>query len=304
MQRIGFIGVGMMGHGMAENLLRKGYAVTALAHRNRKRVENLVLQGAIEAPTAKAVAEQSDIVIICVTGSPEVEAVVYGAEGVLEGCHPGLIVIDCTTSEPALTERLARDLDTRGVTIVDAPLARTPKEAAEGRLNTMVGAADDVFAKVRPILEAFCENVVHMGPVGSGHKTKLIYNFLTMGYSALIAEALSACAATDVNADKFYDVVSAGGANSGIFQLIVPAALKGDYTGLLFSLRNAEKDVRYYTRMTEAVPLTGSMGNAVHHALIQGLNLGFADGLIGSLIEAQAKLNGIVLDVDQQQAAE
>ena len=177
--------------------------------------------------------------------------------------------------------------------MVDAPLARTPIEAEEGRLNTMVGASDDAFAQVKPVLEAFCENIFHVGPTGSGHKTKLINNFLAMGHGALIAEALCACAATGVDIQKFYEVVTAGGANSGIFQLIVPKAMEGDYSGLKFSLSNAAKDLGYYTTMTENASLTGPLGGAVQHAFMQGLNLGFKEGYVGSLIEAQAKLNGV-----------
>ena len=179
---------------------------------------------------------------------------------------------------------------------MDAPLARTPAEAEAGRLNTMVGASDDDLARVRPLLETCCENIFHMGPVGAGHKTKLIYNFITMGYAALISEALCACAATAVDLKRFADVVSAGGANSGIFQLIAPRAIEsGDCSGLNFSLANAEKDLRYYNHMADTVPLSGNLGRAVQHALIQGLNLGYADGLVGDLLHVQERLNGVAI---------
>ncbi len=293
-KRIGFIGIGLMGHGMAKNLLEKGFSVTTAAHRNRAPLEDLLGRGATEAASYRAIAEQSDIVFICVTGAPEVEAVIYGDGGVLDGARPGLIVVDCSTSEPAMTARVNADLSAKGVAMADAPLARTPIEAEAGRLNTMVGASEETFATIEPALQTFCENIFHVGPVGAGHKTKLINNFMAMGQAALIAEALCACAATGVDLRKYYEVVSAGGANSGIFQLIVPKAIdEGDFSGLKFSLANAEKDLRYYTRMTETVPLEGSLGKTVHDTLLQGLALGFTEGLVGSLIEAQAKLNGV-----------
>ena len=206
--------------------------------------------------------------------------------------------LDCSTSEPDSSERIRTDLAERGASLVDAPLARTPTDAEAGRLNTMVGASQEDFERVRPLLEACCENIFHMGPVGSGHKTKLVYNFITMGYAALISEALCACAATGVDLKRFSDVVSAGGANSGIFQLIVPKALEsGDCSGLNFSLANAAKDLRYYNRMADTVPLSGPLGRAVQHALIQGLNLGYANGLVGDLLRVQERLNGIgILD--------
>jgi len=238
-----------------------------------------------------------------VTGAPAGEAVIYGDGGVLAGTHEGLIVVDCSTSEPAMTARVNADLSAQGAALADAPLARTPIEAEAARLNTMVGASDETFAAIKPTLAAFCENIFRVGLVGAGIKTKLIYNFLAMGQAALIAEALCACAATDVGLDEFAEVVSAGGANSGIFQLLVPKLLaEGAFTGLQFSLANAEKDLRYYTQMTAAVPLAGSLGKSVHDSLQQGLALGFDEGLVGSLIAAQAKLNGV--DIVGQRAPE
>ena len=296
--RVGFAGTGLMGRGMAKNILAAGYRLAVVAHRSRAPIEALVGLGATELHSYRNLAVESDVVLLCVTGTPEVESVVYGRNGLLEGAHDGLIVIDCSTSEPASSERIRADLAERGTSLVDAPLARTPADAEAGRLNTMVGATQEDFARVRPLLEACCENIFHMGPVGSGHKTKLVYNFITMGYAALISEALCACAATGVDLKRFSDVVSAGGANSGIFQLIVPKALEsGDCSGLNFSLANAAKDLRYYNRMADTVPLSGPLGRAVQHALIQGLNLGYANGLVGDLLRVQERLNGIgILD--------
>ena len=296
--RVGFAGTGLMGRGMAKNILDAGYLLAVVAHRSRAPIEALVHQGANELRSYRQLALESDVVLLCVTGTPEVESIVHRRDGLLEGAHDRLIVVDCSTSEPSSSERIAGALAERGASFVDAPLARTPADAEAGRLNTMVGAADDDFARVRPLLEACCENIFHMGPVGAGHKTKLVYNFITMGYAALISEALCACAATGVDLKRFSGVVSAGGANSGIFQLIVPKAIEqGDCSGLEFSLANAEKDLRYFNRMADTVPLTGLLGRAVQHALIQGLNLGFADGLVGDLLRVQERLNGIgILD--------
>jgi len=113
-KRIGFIGIGLMGHGMAKNLMEKGFSVTTTAHRNRAPLEDLLGRGAAEAASHKEVAERSDIVFICVTGAPEVEAVIYGDDGVLAGAPAGLIVVDCSTSEPAMTDRVNADLSARG----------------------------------------------------------------------------------------------------------------------------------------------------------------------------------------------
>lgn len=296
-KKIGFIGVGLMGHGMAKNLLSKGFPVTLMAHRNRKPIDDLVAQGAREVKTPRAIADAAEVVILCVTGAAEVEQVVYGESGLLGGFAAAKILLDCSTSEPALSERVARDLEALGAGYADAPLARSPKEAEAGKLNTMVGATERTFAEVRPVLEAFCENIFYMGGVGTGARTKLIYNLITMGHAALIAEALCACAATGVDLRKFADVVGGGGANSGIFQMIVPKLLEsGDYSGLGFSLANAAKDLRYYQRMVADVPLTAPLGSAVLHALVSALNAGFGDGLVGHLVAAQCKQNGVELE--------
>jgi len=295
-KRIGFVGVGMMGRGMAKNLLAKGYPVTLMAHKNRKPIEELVGQGAKEAKNPREVAEQSDVVILCVTGAPEVEAVVYGKDGALAGFRDGMVLLDCSTSEPAMCERVAKDLGEKKAGYADAPLARTPVEAEAGKLNTMVGASESVFGEIRPILETFCENIFYMGPVGSGAKTKLIYNLITMGHAALIAEALCACAATGVDLARFAKVVGGGGANSGIFQLIVPKILEqNDYSGLKFSLANAAKDLRYLNRMLADVPLAGPMAPAVHNALVHAINTGYESGLVGEMVAAHCKSNRVEL---------
>jgi 3-hydroxyisobutyrate dehydrogenase-like beta-hydroxyacid dehydrogenase len=295
-KKIGFVGVGLMGHGMAKNLLKHGYEVTLMAHKNRKPIEDLLSQGAREASSPRAVSEQADVLILCVTGAPQVEQVVYGKNGVLEAVRAGFVLLDCSTSEPAMSERVAKDLAVHGASYVDAPLARSPAEAEAGKLNTMVGADEAVFSDIRPILEAFCENIFYMGQVGAGARTKLIYNLITMGHAALIAEALCACAATGVDLNRFAKVVGGGGANSGIFQLIVPKILEqNDYSGLKFSLANAAKDLRYYNRMVSDIPLSGAMGPAVQNSLVQALNSGFPEGLVGDMVAAQCKLNGVTL---------
>jgi 3-hydroxyisobutyrate dehydrogenase-like beta-hydroxyacid dehydrogenase len=140
--RVGFIGLGLMGHGIAKNLIAKGFPLTVRIHRNRKPAEDILAAGAKEVKTSAELARASDIVILCVTGSPQIEEIVYGDAGIMSAAREGLIVVDTSTAEPASTAKIRDDLAKKGVRYVDAPLARTPKEAEEGRLNTMVGADD------------------------------------------------------------------------------------------------------------------------------------------------------------------
>ncbi|MBI1942596.1 MAG: NAD(P)-dependent oxidoreductase, partial [Betaproteobacteria bacterium] len=166
MQRIGFIGIGMMGHGMARNLLAKGHPLAFLVHRNRSNIEDLIAGGAQELKTPAQVIAASDVVILCVTGTPQVEANVYGADGLLSACRKGQIVIDCSTAIPESTDRIRADFGRKGVRFVDAPLARTPVQAEQGKLNCMVGADEGALAEIRPVLEKFCENIFHVGGPG------------------------------------------------------------------------------------------------------------------------------------------
>lgn len=290
--RIGFIGIGMMGHGMTKNLLAKGFPVTLKVNRDRSRIEDLIAAGAKEAKTNADVAKASDVVIICVSSSPQVEDIVFGAAGLLEAARDGLIVIDTSTAEPDSTKRIREALAAEGVRFVDAPLARTPKEAEEGRLNTMVGADDATFEAIKPVLAAYCENIFHVGPPGSGHVLKLVNNFLALSIAASTAEAFATASRAGLSLEKFHQVIAAGGVSSGVYKMIAENAIKGDFTGMKFSIANARKDLRYYTHLTETLPVVSFMGEAVHQTFVHAVAQGFGDKLIPSLIEVQEKANG------------
>ena len=290
---IGFIGLGMMGHGMAKNLLAKGFALSVKVNRDRSRLADLLAGGARECATNADVAANADFVILCVTGSPQVEEIVFGANGLLGGARKDLVVIDTSTSEPGTTARCREAFAARGAKFVDAPLARTPKEAQEGRLNSMVGADDATFARVKPVLAAFCENIFHVGPPGAGHTLKLVNNFMAMTIAASIAEAFAVASKAGVRLDKLFEVVSQGALNSNIFQMMAGGAVQGDLTRMKFSIANAAKDMRYYTHLAESLPVATFVGEAVHQSFNQAVSLGLGERLLASMIEAQEKLNGM-----------
>jgi 3-hydroxyisobutyrate dehydrogenase-like beta-hydroxyacid dehydrogenase len=293
MQRIGFVGIGLMGHGMAKNLLKKGHPLCFKVNRNRANLADLLALGAREVPSVQELAASADLVILCVTGSAQVEENVYGAGGLLEAARPGQIVIDCSTAQPESTDRIRADLEKKGVRYVDAPLARTPVQAEEGKLNCMVGADEKTFAEVKPVLEKFCENIFHVGGFGAGHRMKLVNNFLAMSHALATCEALSVCAKVGIDLDAFYRLISAGGANSAMFQMVVPKALKGDHTGLLFTLANAKKDIGYYQQMAGNASFAGPLGGVLYQQLVQANALGLGEKFVPSLIEAYERINGI-----------
>jgi 3-hydroxyisobutyrate dehydrogenase-like beta-hydroxyacid dehydrogenase len=290
---IGFLGLGLMGHGIAKNLLAKGHALTFKAHRRRERLDDLFELGAKEVDRVAAVADGAELVFLCVTGSTEVESLVYGDDGLLGAARPGLRVIDCSTAEPSSTARIRADFAARGTRFIDAPLARTPKEAEEGRLNIMVGAERDDFVAIEPVLRAFCENVIHVGPPGHGHVLKLVNNMLAMSQAAAIAEAVAVAAKSGLDLQKLFEVVSAGGVNSGIFQMMVGKMLAGDLSGLQFAIANGRKDLRYYTHLAETLPVASFVAEAAHQSFVQAANLGFGERFIASLFEAQEQINGV-----------
>ncbi len=293
--RIGFIGVGLMGHGMAKNLAEKGWSVTVLGHRNRAPVDDLVKRGCTEAKDVAALVAASDLVFICVTGSPEVEDLVYRPGGILETSRAGQIVIDTSTAQPHSTAKIVVSFAAKQVRFVDAPLTRTPVEAEAGRLNSLVGADAATYAEIEPVLKGFCENVFHMGDVGSGHVVKLINNFFSIGTGALAAEALVACVKMGADPKKLVDLISVGAINSGFFQNFAGGAVSGEYGRMKFALANAAKDVRYFSQAMIEAKVAGVMHGAVNQSLTQALALGFGapDKMLASLVEAQAALNGV-----------
>ena len=291
MKHIGIIGAsGLMGHGIARNLQLKGFEVSLTIHRNSEGVADLLAAGAQQVASAAELGG-CDAVILCVTGSPQVEQVLTGPQGVLSSARTGLIVIDTSTSEPESTRRLAALCAERGVTLVDAPLARTPAEAELGKLNTMVGAEAAVFDQVRPVLAAYCENIFHVGGPGAGHVIKLLNNFIGQAICTATAEAFAVGALAGIQPARLVEVVSAGGVNSGLFQAMAKT-LNGDFDGIRFELDNARKDLRYYTHLAEQVKVPAFVGEAVHQSLVTASALGQGTNFVGALVTAQEKLTG------------
>lgn len=282
---VGIIGLGMMGHGIAANILKNGYSLMAMAHKNRVPLEDLIEKGAVEASTPAELAARCDALFLCVRGAEEVEMLVYGENGLLNGCHPGLIVVDCTTSQPGLSRRIAGDLKERDAAFADAPVTRAPKDAEAGRLNSLVGAEDETFATIKPILETYSENIAHFGPPGAGHSAKLINNFISCGYTALIVEGMALCSRAGVDAEKLYETMAEGGANSGVLRKLVPPLLKGDLTGHQFSLGNAHKDVSYFCKLAEEYDFKSVLAKPLQSVYRSAVDAGLSERFMASLIE-------------------
>jgi 3-hydroxyisobutyrate dehydrogenase-like beta-hydroxyacid dehydrogenase len=288
-----------MGHGAAKNILAHGYVMTIAGHRNRAPVDDLIARGAIEGRTPADVARASDVLFLCLPSSVEVEATIYGEHGVLAGAASGLIVVDSTTADPHATQRIGADLARRGIRMADSPVGRTPKEAEEGKLSTFIGGDPETVRAVRPIIECFADTIIEAGALGAGHTLKLMNNFISIGTCAVIAEAVATAAKLGVDLRKLYDVVSAGGANSRMFQMMMPWVLEGDASQLKGPLRIAAKDMRFYTKLAESAPATAFIAQAINQTYqfvnIQGHGERFMPVLPGIL----AELNGCrIRDLD------
>lgn len=252
-QRIGLIGAGLMGHGIARNILKAGYPLVILDHPGNQPLDDLLSAGGTLAATPREVAERSEVVILCVTGTPQVESVLFDADGVSEGVRQGTLIIDCSTAIPSATRAIAERIAEVGGRFMDAAMTRTPKEAEEGRLNLIVGAPEALFTATRPLLETFAENIAHAGEVSAGHTLKLLHNFVSLGFSAVLAEAAAASRQAGIDDAALLEVLGKGGGGGVVFERLRPFIESGDPSGFRFSVANATKDLGYYHAMTEAL---------------------------------------------------
>lgn len=292
-QRVGMVGLGLMGSAIAARVLEKGFELHALAHRSRTAIDALLEQGATEACTAAELARDADVLILCVTGTPQVRDVVFGPGGLLEGAHPGLIVIDSSTADPELAEELATALATKGAAFLDAPVNRTPREAREGRLNVLVGGEAKVLERVRPLMAAYAETVHHLGAHGAGYRAKLIHNFIAQANGAILAEAFGTAAKAGLDLHAFAGVCRLSGAHSKTFDRIIPYLLEGDDSGQQFAIRHAAKDMRAYSRLAAEQSSPASIAEAVRQVYVVATNLGHGDLYVPHLFDVMKALNGL-----------
>lgn len=292
-QRIGFIGAGLMGHGMAKNLVGKGFPLTVLAHRNRAPVEDLIERGASEAATPKEIAQKSDIVFLCVTSSAQVEAIIEGPDGLIAGGGPGLIICDCSTADPFSTIRLGETLARHGIAYADAPLGGTPTAAESGELSAMVGADAATFDKLKPTIAAWAAKIVHIGPLGTGHKMKLLNNFLSMGYGAIYAEALTLAAKIGLTPRDFDSVIRGGRMDCGFYQTYMGWVIDRNPNAHQFTLANAYKDMRYVVSMGDQAGISNPVASAIKASYALAVSTGAGERYVPMLTDEIGKLAGL-----------
>jgi 3-hydroxyisobutyrate dehydrogenase-like beta-hydroxyacid dehydrogenase len=266
-QRISIFGVGLMGHGIASNLVRKGHDLMFFDHPGNQPTADLAAAGARGSHDAKALARHANMVIVCVTGSPQVEAILLGEQGALQHLKAATLVVDCSTSIPNSTEHIARQVQAAGCRFIDAPMTRLPKDAAAGRLNLLVGGDRVDFERALPVLQCFAENITHVGAVGAGHRMKLLHNYVSLGQAVLIAEAAACARIGGIEPQVLVDVLAKGGGGGAALERLRSHLLHGDPTGLQFTLANALKDLTYYNTMAGQSQADRTIARAVAQTL-------------------------------------
>jgi 3-hydroxyisobutyrate dehydrogenase len=257
-ERVGFVGLGIMGQGMARNLLKAGFAVRVW-NRTASKAEPLVAEGAEAGSSPADVAAHCDIVVTCVSDTPDVEAVMLGDEGIIHGAKRGSLVIDCSTISPQATREIAAKLSEKGIRLIDAPVSGGSEGAAKGTLTIMVGGAEEDFQQALPVLQAMGKTITHIGEVGSGQVVKLVNQVLVVGNCLAMCEALLLAQAGGVDLQKTFNAISQGAAGSWMFTNRAPQIMRRDWRpGFTIALQ--QKDLRLVLDAADelGVPLPGT----------------------------------------------
>lgn len=251
MQRIGFIGIGLMGQPMSRRLLGAGYPLT-IWNRTQEKAKDILAAGAAWGSSPKALGESSDIVITMVTDSQASEEITCGRNGVLEGAHPGLILIDMSSIAPEMTRSIAARAKAKGVSMLDAPVTGNPKVASEGKLGIMVGGPKETFTVCLSVFEKMGVKIVYVGENGTGTTLKLINNLILGVAIEAVAEALVLAAKAGIDPQKVIEITSVGGARTGAMETRGLRMIKHEFSAH-FSANNMHKDLSSALKLAEEV---------------------------------------------------
>jgi 3-hydroxyisobutyrate dehydrogenase-like beta-hydroxyacid dehydrogenase len=288
-ERVGFVGPGLMGHGAAKHILLKGYPLAVMGHRNRVPVDDLVGRGAVEVRDLAALAAASDVIVLFLPGAAEVEALVTA---LVPHLRPGMAVVDASTGLPETTRRLGAMLAGHGVDMVDAPVGRTPKEAEEGRLSSMLGGAPAVVARIRPIVECYADTIVPCGALGSALTVKLVNNFVSFSNAVIIGETFASAAKLGVDLNALASVIEAGGSNSVMFSWIAPWIREGDDSRGRGRLGMGQNVLETYRGIAHAAGAPTEMADAVSRVIAAVVAGGHGERFIPTLPGILAQMAG------------
>ena len=281
--KIGFIGIGYMGHGMAKNILEKGYSLKFIANVKRKAADNLISRGAIEETRIQDLCRDIDVLQLCLSSSDQVEDILINKRAI-NFLKKDSVIIDSTTANPVSSENIIKICTENNINFIDAPLGKTPKEAWDGNLDAIVGAKNDVLEKFRPIIECWAGRIVHVGDPGSGHKLKLLNNMLSLSYYSLYYEVLTICKQSKISEETFHSVISGSRMDNELFQSFMKYVLDPRKENQHnFSVDNANKDLGYLMSLAMQNNAPTLMGSAAKQVFEKAKFNGFADKNVSEL---------------------
>ena len=289
--RVGIIGLGIMGMPMAKNLLKAGFDLVAY-NRTASKVQEVVREGAQAAASPREVAQQAEVTITMVTDSPDVQQVILGPDGVIHGVRPDTVVIDMSTISPSVTREIAARLKEHGAHMLDAPVSGGQVGAINGTLAIMVGGEAEVFERCRPVFEALGQRIVHVGPSGTGQTVKLVNQILVVGTLNAVCEALVFAKRSGVDLEAAVEAVSGGAAASWQLENLGRRILKGDFAPG-FMIRLQQKDLRLILETARELQLP-LPGTSLVHQLYRALEASGEDALgTQALVKVLERLSGV-----------
>lgn len=289
--RIGLIGLGGMGRGLAKNMAAKGVDLT-VSDLDPARVAHAVAKGATAGENPAQMARDCDVLMICVTTAEAVQAIALGEGGALAAMSPGDVLVDHTTVSPAHVEVMRAACAAVGVEYCEAPMTRTPAHADRGEVNILFGGEAALLERLRPVFETYAENLFHVGPAGHAIRLKLIHNYIAFANVASFCEGFALAAKEGLDMTKVIGIISAAGGKSGMMDLYGEMTLRRDFTPHM-SLSNAQKDVRYYAEWLEQAGLPGFMAQSVHQTYALAAIMGHGGEGCTAVIKAYEELTGV-----------
>jgi 3-hydroxyisobutyrate dehydrogenase len=276
--KVGFIGLGNMGLGIASKILKSGFPLAVYDVR-QEAAGPLLNEGASWADTAQALAAASDVILTSLPGPKEVEAVALGANGILTGIRPGAVYIDLSTNSPVLLRRIYADFKEKGAHVMDAPVSGGPEGARQGKLSLMAGGDEDVFKQCAPLFNQIADRVKYTGPIGNGCICKLTHNCLTLGLQCIVAECFTLSTKAGVDPEVMRQVALEGAFGQGVLlrHLLPNNYFKGQFEPPGFTLKLAFKDIGLAMSMGQDYCVPMSMSNLAFQEILAAMNRGWGD---------------------------
>ncbi|QPM92378.1 NAD(P)-dependent oxidoreductase [Pseudooceanicola algae] len=300
-ETIGLIGLGGMGQGLAKNLLLNG-ARLLVSDLDPAKVAIAVERGAVECANAAEMAAQVDVLAICVTTAEAEQSIVLGKGGALAAMRPGSVLLDHTTVSAEHVDIMRAACEEAGIDYAEAPMTRTPAHADRGEVNVLFGGSETLLERLRPVFDAYAENIFHVGPAGHAIRLKLIHNFISFANVAAFCEGFALAAKEGLDMTKVIGIISAAGGKSGMMDLYGELTLRRDFTPHM-SLANAQKDVRYYAEWLERAGLPGFMAQSVHQTYALASILGHGEEGCTAVIKAYEDLSGVIAQLPDTESA-